>query len=112
MIGVLQLQDINLKNPNIYNNFKHGTITAYNSVYLGQHPGHVRESNNINAYSTNDIVVIEYERRNEKVTVSNITKNTKSITYIQSDRKLPLYVGVMLNNAEDEVQLIDISCME
>lgn len=67
-----------------------------NNVFLGKAQGHRNQKSNINFYETNDIVQIQYEKQDKKVTVRNITKNTESTSYIAIDEHLPLYFAVIL----------------
>lgn len=103
MFGVCQLTpDIKITETCLYAIFKRGSFThVSNIIYVGNVEGHRIESSDINRYDTDDLMSVEYFSETEKVIVRNITKNTSSISYIKTDRSLPLYVGVILTYEDD-----------
>ena len=58
MFGVCQITpNFKVTDKNIYNLIQYGSFSYYNNdIYLGKAEGHTKESSNIAAYQTNDIV--------------------------------------------------------
>ena len=48
----------------------------------------------------------------QRVTIRNITKNTQSVSYIKTNKDLPIYFCVGLQHVNDSIQMIEGKCCQ
>lgn len=108
MFGVCQLTfNLKMSDLNLHQKILYGSFSdRYSNIFLGIRNDERKGKSNINQFSNEDVIEIEYVGEETKVIVRNITSGTQAVSFVVVDESIPLYFVVSSSKTPDEVEII------